>query len=114
MINFSLIALIIVAAILPYCYFGTKLMWTFSKCSQRVYDCSWYKLPVKQQADLHFLLLYTQRPRCIKAYGLVECSLNVFLAVCIKAMEVYVQIIEFAFSVDPNGIFIQFADCQVI
>lgn len=38
-------------------------------------------MPIKQQRDLNFLILYSQTDRYIKAYGLVECDLNVFLRV---------------------------------
>lgn len=80
-INYALFAIILTAAMFPYCYFGTRLIHKFSLISNHVFHSSWYKLPIGHQKALKFLLQYSQTDRSIKAYSLVECTLSTFLRV---------------------------------
>lgn len=79
-VNCILIGIGLLLAIYPYFFFASNLMSKFSDCSDRIYGCSSYKLPVKGQLDLNIILLYSQNERSLKGYG-IECSLNTLFRV---------------------------------
>lgn len=68
-----------VSTMLIYCSHATHTVRSMEMNAEGVYDSLWYKLPQKQQADVHLLLLYAQQEREIRGYGYVHCSMQMFL-----------------------------------
>lgn len=85
---FMIICSVTISSVLPYCYFATHLFHKMKMSSHRIYEVSWYKLEVRQQRDLNFLLKYTQQEREIKGFDFVSCSLQTFLRVHLFLLEV--------------------------
>lgn len=78
---FMIMCSVTISSVLLYCYFATHIVHKMKMSSHRIYEVSWYKLQLRQQRDLKFLLMYTQQEREIKGLNFVSCSLQTFLLV---------------------------------
>lgn len=54
-----------------------------------IYNSLWYKLNVKDQKSINFLIMYAQTERNIKGFNFIECSLGTLLRVGIVLVLVY-------------------------
>lgn len=78
---YVLVCTVTIPTVLPYCYFATQITFELRINSEQIYHSLWYKLPVKQQYDMQFLLQYSQFERKIMGFNFVECSMPSFLKV---------------------------------
>lgn len=78
---YCIVGILFISSVLPYCYGATQILIILSNNSARVYNSSWYRLPVSEQRSVSFLIKYTQKEREIKGFGFVPCSMSAFLKV---------------------------------
>lgn len=71
-------------SILPYCYFATKISYRFQANGLRIYQCMWYKMKMSQQRNLQFMIAYAQTVRHFKGFGILDCTLEMFMKVFSK------------------------------
>lgn len=86
---YTLLACLLISSVAPYCYRATITMFILKQNSEIVYQSLWYKLTVKQQKSIQFLILFAQKEYEIKGFNFVECSLYTLLRICRISYSLY-------------------------
>lgn len=77
-----LLTIIIICYI--YSYFSETITINSFKIGEDVYDSLWYVMPMKQQKAMILIIAQSQKEFRLSALGMVDCSLEIFLAVIIN------------------------------
>lgn len=64
-----------------YCYFSEKVTQISLEIGVTIYDSTWYALPIKLQKLTILMISNSQREFRFKGFGMIDCSLAMFLSV---------------------------------
>lgn len=82
---YTIVALYIMAsAVAPtftFCYLAERITNDLLEIGDIFYESAWYCLPAKQQTFAILLIQCSQRRFRLKGFGIVDCSISVFLSV---------------------------------
>lgn len=70
-----------VVSILPYCYYASRITVRMQQLSNVIFDSCWYKLPVRLQRNIQFMIKFAQVTRKVDGYILFSCDLECFVKV---------------------------------
>lgn len=83
--NFVMMAIgihLALGSILPYCYYASRISHTVGLNAAHAYSSNWYLFTIDQQRCLQMILTHAQVKRNFTGYGIIDCSMEVFLMVC--------------------------------
>lgn len=66
-----------------YCWLSDNFTADLADIGETFYSSTWFKMPVKYQRLLIMPIMISQNEVRLSGFGMIDCSLNVFLAVCI-------------------------------
>lgn len=64
-----------------YCYFSEQVTGIAVDIGDVVYKSLWYKMPVKDQILIGLVIVRAQKEFRMSGFGIIECSLELFLTV---------------------------------
>lgn len=94
--NFSLAMALNVNALLNQiifnyvaCNYSSNVMEKLTSVADNVYDAHWYEFPNAQQKYFRLVIQRSQKKILLTGYGVITCSMETFLAVCLASKSVY-------------------------
>uniref|UniRef100_A0A7G3ACE9 Odorant receptor n=1 Tax=Lutzomyia longipalpis TaxID=7200 RepID=A0A7G3ACE9_LUTLO len=82
--TFYMLIVLTVGELFIYCLFGQTLVANTEQIGMSIYLTKWYEMSVEEQQNLLFIMRIAQKPRGIKAAGLIHVNYSTFLEVKIE------------------------------
>uniref|UniRef100_A0A240SXW6 Odorant receptor n=1 Tax=Lutzomyia longipalpis TaxID=7200 RepID=A0A240SXW6_LUTLO len=79
--TFYFFIVLTVGELFVYCLFGETLVANTEQIGTSIYLTKWYEMSVEEQLNLLFIMRIAQKPRGIKAAGLVDINFSTFVEV---------------------------------
>lgn len=74
-------AAVAILAVLPYCYYGSRITARIQHTANDIFQSRWHEFPVELQKNLKMMIAFSQIRRTVNGYELLNLDLEGFAKV---------------------------------